>query len=292
MPKEVQAQTQGSTQFEKVEISLFPEYNQPSVYAIIDITLIENTSLPRELTIQIPSSIDDFFVSYLGKEGYLELKDVKISQENRWKYINLTSPSSTLRIEYNDKNLLIQGDNRTYDFYWSSLYPTYFFSVGINQPDGVGQFEVNKDVEVTAVNKNGIKLLTLRQSPLPSDRLFEFTLSYIKIGEITYPGLVVQAGDPITENTPGRVPTPWNLAVWLFLIALLILLLVGVYFLWFRKKTSQQRRVLVQGLGIMNPEKMAVFCHECGMRSRPGENYCSNCGTELRKPTSFIRPSR
>jgi ribosomal protein L37E len=39
---------------------------------------------------------------------------------------------------------------------------------------------------------------------------------------------------------------------------------------------------IVQGVGIMNPEKQAVFCHECGNRSKVGDHYCRNCGTELR----------
>lgn len=93
----------------------------------------------------------------------------------------------------------------------------------------------------------------------------------------------VEAAEPIDESTPGRAPSPLSVVIWLLVAALAVLILLGIYYWWFQGKTSDEPVRSVPGVGILNPEKQAVFCHECGMRSRPGDYYCSNCGTELRR---------
>jgi hypothetical protein len=286
--QEAKAQTQGSIQFDSVAVNLFPEFNQPSIYVTFDIELTETLLLPRTLTFQIPANIDDFVVLYLGDEGFFESPEVMISQDRLWKYVNFSTPSPTIRVEYTDPNLVFWDNYRSYTFRWTSLYPAFYFSLRIHQPEGISQFEVDKDILETEEEISGIKTSTIRQSPFPSGKLFELSFSYAKTGEIVYPGYNVEAGDEISEKTPGKVPSPLNLVFWLFSIALFIIIIIGLYFFWFKKRTAKSRGLMVQGVGIMNPEKMAVFCHECGMRSRPGDSYCSNCGTILRKPTNFI----
>ncbi len=106
----------------------------------------------------------------------------------------------------------------------------------------------------------------------------------------TSPGLDVEAADPVDETTPGRSPSPLSVIMWLVTVAVAILILVGLYYWWFQVDLRDKRERFVQGAGIMNPEKQVVYCHECGKRSRIGDSYCSNCGTELRKPTRFEFP--
>jgi len=287
IPK-AEAQSQGSIQFETVEVNLFPEFKQLSVYVTSDLILVDNISLPQTLTLQIPSKINDFLVTYLDEDGFYKSPDVTVSTDYRWNYIRFSSPSPTIRVEYDDPNLLQQGNIRAYDFNWASDYPVFHFTVNVFQPVGISQFESNRTLEETGIESSSLQVSTLKQSPLPSEHLLELSFSYIRTGEIIYPNLKVEAAEAITENTPGRVPQPMSLVLWLSSIALSILILVGSYFIWFKRRTSQQQGRMVQGVGIMNPEKLAVFCHECGMRSSPGDSYCSNCGTELRKPTTFI----
>jgi hypothetical protein len=62
-----------------------------------------------------------------------------------------------------------------------------------------------------------------------------------------------------------------------------LLLLIGLYYVRFRKKKSLQKTVGGPDGVVINPDKQAVFCHECGSRSRPGDSYCRSCGTELHR---------
>jgi len=102
-----------------------------------------------------------------------------------------------------------------------------------------------------------------------------------------YPALAVEPAVDVDEITPGKTPSPLSVVLWLLSFAVAVLLLVGVYFLWFHHKTREGQAHLVDGVGIRNPEKQMIFCHECGKRSSPGDIFCSNCGTELRRPSTF-----
>jgi hypothetical protein len=97
---------------------------------------------------------------------------------------------------------------------------------------------------------------------------------------------VIEPRDPVTNNAPGRSPSPESVLRWLSIVAISVFVAIGLTYVSIRKKSKQQDRT-VQGVGILNPEKQAVYCHECGQHANPGDNYCRNCGTELRKPTDF-----
>jgi len=89
--------------------------------------------------------------------------------------------------------------------------------------------------------------------------------------------------EAITEDTPGRPPSPVKLLIWFLVVAVSMITLVGIFYLWFQKNKKDRRERVYQGIGIVNPESQIVFCHECGKRSRPNDKFCSNCGTELRE---------
>jgi hypothetical protein len=282
------AQSQGSIQFKSVTVSLYPEFHQSSVYVTSELVLADNLLLPQTLTLQIPAEIDDFIVTYLDEDGFIASPDLTVTRDLHWKYIRFLSPSPTIRVEYHDLRLAQEGNSRSFDFEWLSSYPVFTFTIQVFQPEGISQFESNRTLESTHQENSNLIMSSLDQRPLPAETLFELSFSYLSSGDITYPNQQVEVREEISNSTQGRVPQPISLVFWLSSIALSILILVVSYFIWVKRRTSQQRGRIVQGVGLMNPEKMAVFCHECGMRSSPGDSYCSNCGTELRKPTTFI----
>lgn len=286
--QKAESQSQGNVQFESVQVSLYPEFHQSSVFVTSELILADNLNLPQTLTLQIPAQIDDFIVTYLDEDSFFVSPDLMVTRDLHWKYIRLLSPSPTIRFEYDDPNLGQEGNKMSFDFEWISSYPVSKFTIQVFQPEGISQFEANRTLESTHLENSNLIMSTFDQRPLPAETLFELSFSYLSSGDITYPNQQVEAKEEISTKTQGRVPQPINLVFWLSSIALSILILVVSYFIWVKRRTSQQRGRIVQGVGIMNPEKMAVFCHECGMRSSPGDSYCSNCGTELRKPTTFL----
>jgi hypothetical protein len=98
-----------------------------------------------------------------------------------------------------------------------------------------------------------------------------------------YSALNVYAAEEINDSTRGRTASPLSVVIWLAAVALAVTILVGLYYWWFRRRAADQPTLPVRGVGIDNPEKQAIFCHECGSRSRSGDTYCRNCGTELRR---------
>ncbi|MBG0771449.1 MAG: zinc ribbon domain-containing protein, partial [Anaerolineaceae bacterium] len=98
-----------------------------------------------------------------------------------------------------------------------------------------------------------------------------------------YQALNVSPVSTIDENTEGRTILPSTVVVWLLAVALVLILLVGFYYWWYQRRYIDEERAGTDRWLMRRSEQKAIFCHECGGRSQPGDGFCRNCGTELRK---------
>ncbi len=279
---------QPSVNLETVVVSLLPEYKQPSMLVIYDIQLAEDTPLPQELVLQIP--VDAELVSISGRNpgGQLDLLEYDLNSIGDWQDIVFTTNSLDIQIEYDDPNLIKQEDVRLFDYQWLSIYSVEVLSLVVRQPFGASEVETQPSMGQKIDGRGGIQYYENTIGRVPAGELFELSLRYVKnTANLSYPALQVMPESPIDESTSGRTPPPESVALWLLAVAFAVLIMVGLYYWWFRVSYSQKSDRITQGVGIMNPEKQAVFCQECGMRSKAGDSYCRNCGTQLRQPTDL-----
>ena len=276
-----------------VEVNLLPEIDRPSIFVIYDIYLEKNTSLPIEMTFQFPADADIISLSnILEDEGIIAL-DSEETTTNNLKKIRFTTTTHTIRIEYYDPNLVGQGNHRTFNYQWLSDYPVESLSIVVQPPIGASEIESEPALEKILSGEAGIEYYLTNAGSVPAGETYSLVLMYTETTtSAAYPVSVIEPATPINETTLGRTPSPLSVVLWLLTVAVAVSILVGLYYWWFQGKISDKRDRIVQGVGITNPEKQVVFCHECGKRSRMGDKYCSNCGTELRKPTLFDRSAQ
>ena len=285
------AQSQSKLEFYAVNVSLYPEFNQPTMLVMIEIELAEGTPTPVELSLQIPLNTQLIAITNQGMENDLIPLEYEIDEINQFKEVTLTSTTSAIRLEYIDHNFFKQEDFRYFEFQWFSKYPVKTLSVTIRQPFGVNDIKTDPPLDEAVLEPDNNLYYTKDLGAVPGDESVSLTLFYRKDpGNVAYPSNKIDSTVPINEATPGRTPPPLSVIMWLVAVAVAVLVMVGIYYWWFRTNISGQRDRLVQGVGIMNPEKQVVYCHECGMRSRGGDSYCSNCGTELRRHARFGSP--
>ena len=283
----IHAQEQ-SLRLAAVDVSILPEFNRPSVLVVYEIMLPEDISLPIELIIQVPDDAQVLAVSNRAQDNSLSALENEVIPIGEWKDIQFTSRTRSIRIEYYDPNLVRNGNLREFRFNWLSIYPVDSLSLIVRQPFGAGDISSQPPLGERIEGDAQYNYYTLEQGPIASGEMFSLSFSYTKdTSNPDFPALAVRAIIPINEETAGRTPPLVSIFAWLVVFAAAMLILVGLYYIWFRTNVLQQRDRLVQGVGITNPEKQVIFCHECGMRSRLGDTYCSNCGTELRQPTAF-----
>jgi hypothetical protein len=279
---------------DSVKLNLLPEFNQPSVFVVYEINLNQNVPLPQELIFQVPSDAQVFNVINFSPDH----RPVELAYQEThigdWKDLQFSPTYPHIHIEYQDPNLVREGDQRTFDLHWLSLYAVTSLSVRVRQPIGASEIISDPPLVQSTETSEGVGYYLADFGAIPAGELFTFSLSYTKdTGNPNYPSLPVEAAMPFDESAPGRTASPLRFILWIFTAAVAVLIMVGVYYLWFRASVADRNERVVQGVGIMNPEKQAIFCHECGMRSRIEDSFCSNCGTELRKFTQFeSSPSR
>ncbi len=282
------SQGQGDLSLALVEVNLLPEFRRPSMLVIYDIQLEADTSLPQELVFQIPSDAELEIISGRNAGGQRVMMDWQVVEIGDWKDIKFTTHSLEIVLEYEDPNLIKQEDLRQFEYQWLSIYPVMNLSIIVRQSFGASQIESDPSLGQRMEGLGETFYYQADIGTIPAGELFVLDISYTKdTANLSYPALKVQPAMPIDENSPGRTPPPMSVALWLLAVAFAVLIMVGLYYWWFRANVSSRGERVAQGVGITNPEKQAVFCHECGMRSKTGDSYCRNCGTELRQPTDI-----
>jgi hypothetical protein len=270
--------------FDSVMVDLWPEDEQPSVLVIYEIELAQSVTLPQVLTLQIPANAEIQTVASRDEEKHLVPLEWQASGTGELLDVQFTTQNPEIRLEYYDPTIIRQGANRSFTFRWTSLYPVNDLSIYIQQPYGAGELTTDPEMTQVATMASNCSYYMLEAGSVGAGIPYELTFQYNKnIANLAYPVLEVFAAAPITRSTAGRAASILSVVLGLMVIAMAVMLLVGLYYLRFRKKKDLQ----VKGGGpdgvVINPDKRAVFCHECGSRSRAGDAYCRNCGTELRR---------
>lgn len=270
--------------FDSVMVDLWPEDEEPSVLVIYEIELAQSVSFPQELTLQFPANAEIQTVAARDEEKHLVPLEWQVSGTGQILDVQFTTQYPEIRLEYYDPAIVKQGDNRSFTFRWTSSYPVNDLSIYIQQPYGAGDLTTDPEMTQVATRTSTCSYYMLEAGSVDAGFPYELTFHYSKnISNLAYPVLEVFAAAPITRNTTGRAASILSVVLGLMVIAMALILLVGIYYLRFRKKKDLQ----VKGGGpdgvVINPDKRAVFCHECGSRSRAGDAYCRNCGTELRR---------
>lgn len=287
------AQTQPNIQLDSVTLYLLPEFNQPFVLVIYEITLDESLLLPQDLIIEVPVDANVInVINYTLEDRPAELP-YQESPIGNWKDLRISANTHRIRIEFQDPNLVRQGNQRMFEFRWLSPYPVESFSVSVRQPLGASAILSEPPLDELNNSDEDIRYYSADLGAIPAGELFTLSLQYTKAtGDIALPALPVEPAAPIDETASSRTPSPTMVVLWLLVASVAVVIIVGLYYWWFQANVSDQSERTVQGVGIMNPEKQVYFCHECGMRTKLGDRFCSNCGTELRHPTPFDQPSR
>lgn len=289
----IYAMVQPDIRLDTVKVHLLPEYTHPTVLVIYEIDLDETLPLPQDLTFNFPADAQIITVINFtseGRPGELAYQETRIGN---WKDLQFISTTHRIRIEYQDPNLVRERNNRTYEFQWLSIYPATSLSVFVRQPIGASNIHSQPLLWQLDDYPEEQPVFTGEFGGISAGELFTLSFSYSKeISDPSYPALPVEPARPINQNASGRTPSPVSVILWMLIAGVVVLIIVGFYYLRFRIKEAEKFEHIGQGVGIMNPEWQTFFCQECGLRASPGDSYCSNCGTELRKPTSFEQPLR
>ncbi len=280
----VSVSAQSTTGLEWVNVTLWPEQGESSVLIVYEIHLSETLNYPQEVAFPIPADCEVKKISIQRNDGELLPVAWDIHEEGDWQLVHFAAISPVTRLEYRDSSIAVSNSSRQFSFEWVSNAEVESFSLTVYQPFGASELETEPSLTQMEVLDDGRKVYSKNFGRMSSDELVWLDLQYEKdITNPDYPALSVSAVSPLNDSVIGHSATPLSVVVWLAAVAVVVMIMVVIYYWWINRRMQHKREHIVRGVGILNPEKQAVFCHECGSRSKAGDAYCRSCGTELRR---------
>ena len=206
--------------FSTLEVDLWPEYDRAnSVLVIYRIALSPQVSLPADLTLRIPAQAGEpNAVAVRDPDG--TLRDVSYDQQvsGEWALINFTAAMPEVQFEYYDPGLVIEGQQRTFEYRWPGDYPVDFLTIEVQQPPDAREMEFSPAADSSENRQDGLVYYIKRVGATAGGQTFSQLISYLKESDALTAGeQPVQPSAPITESptTLGSLEAalPWLLGI-------------------------------------------------------------------------------
>lgn len=238
---------------ERLEISLWPEYDDPRLLVIYRGELAEDPKSPLAFT--LPSTAQIHAVAHVGPAGTLLADDWQLLPGDNDQIVLFTPGSRRFQLEYYD-DVLGMAPERSFVFrFRSDRYEIKNLEIEVQQPLRATGFQASPALDPQGADTRGFSYFGRRVGAVPPGTLVEQRVSYRK-----------------TDTLPSLRPAAQSSLIWGALgVGLAVVALGVVGLLWFRRRRSVSSETAVQ-------QRPAQFCARCGYRFRANEQFCPQCG--------------
>lgn len=289
------AQAQQDVSLASLEVDFWPEYDRPEMLVIYRAELDPSLSLPVDLQFRIPARAGMPHAVAAGQSNdSLFVVTAERQVEGDWAYISLNTAMPIVRLEYYDPGLMIDGENRSFEFDWAGDYAVDELLLQVQQPCDTSNMVISPSLGSGVIGSNGLVYYSNSFGSLSQGQEFQLSINYTKTSDC----LTISTLDVTTElpaDTPGRVRLTDVLP---FILGFLGVMLIvgGVVWYWQSGRqqplqTARTRRGRRSGSQMnstdgdeLQPqgEGTQIYCHNCGKRASPSDKFCRSCGTRLR----------
>ena len=280
---------QESLSLSAVKVSLWPEFDRPNMLVIHRTTLPPQTTLPVELSLRIPTSATVNAVAARHPDGSLFNLTYSEDEIGGWKRVVFQATTPDVQIEYYDDALVMDGDQRHYEYQWLGDYAANSFVIEVQQPVDASAMRISPSLGAGVPGSDGLIYYSSEVGPLTGGQDFTIDIDYQKSSDTLSAGDVsVAPSEPLDESATGR---NFSSVLPYLLGGLGVLLLVGGGYWYWRSgqeetPRSKRQRGARRRAGA-SPESGDVaeghtYCHQCGKRASGGDRFCRACGTKLR----------
>ena len=296
----VPAQTvDGNLQVNNMEIEIWPEYDRSSALVIYRISFESLTSFPAKVSFKIPTSAGEpYSVAMKDLDGLLYDLEFSVIPDGSWNRIEFITSTPDIQLEFYDPITVDQNDYHNYSFRWISDYAVKDLKLVVQQPRYAPFIFITPNIGNGSINHDdGLIYYTSDLGSNSQGSLIEVSLRYKKTQDaFSVSTLPVDAVNPLPANRSfwSRLSIlasavfenrPLMVAGSLTVFGAVLLLVVSLLVLQKRnlivpsesdpKENPQKKRT------VNTSEVLEVYCHVCGKRARPGDQYCRTCGSKL-----------
>jgi hypothetical protein len=275
-----------------LQITLWPEFDEPSVLVMLDGQLAAGAELPIQLSIRIPAAAGvPHAVAVAGGTGDLLNTPYTTRPDGDDILVEFVADASAFRVEYYDPGLTIQGEARQYSFNWLSDYAVQSVSLRVQQPYDASALMTVPPLDSLGTASYGLTQYGASLGALAAGERVQLHLSYAKPSAVLSAealGLASGAAAPASAAArPAQLGGAWLLAA-----AALAAATIGAGALWYTRSArkpkparsrNQRRHAGRKGDARPRPAptRAGRFCTQCGQPAQAGDQFCAYCGARL-----------
>lgn len=284
-PLSVSAQSEIT--IEKMQVRIWPEYDEPSVLVINNIFLAGDVKLPVRLNFFIPVHAGaPHSVAVRELDGQLYLLEYEMETVGEWNQLTFTSPYPEIWIEYYDPAITKEEALRSFEFNWVGEYSINDLQIEVQRPLTATAMSFKESMGSPQVGNDGLTYYFSNVGELKANTSVSLHVEYTKTDEILSSSVAAPV-QPVTPlNIDEGVDNTSFVQILPFIVAGigLVMLIFGVF--WYLNKNKEtatkprQRHTPAKRSSQM--EEDSIFCHRCGRRADEGDVFCRACGTKLK----------
>lgn len=285
---------QSGPRLAELQIDFWPEYDRAAMLVIYRGTLTADTALPAPLTFRYPAQFGaPLAVAYGDAQGRLISLEYTSLTQGGDLLVTFSTPAASFQIEYYDTTLDLSTSPRQYAYASLAPYPIQSLLFKVQHPVGAANLTTVPAFTNATTDAAGLIYSEVTRANLATGDAINLTLQYAKTSSTltvdSFPASAPTAPPP--ASTPSTTD-PVTLGIIVIGLAGAGLLIWGGFSYWRgnreesappRTKRRPRATPTVEVAPATETETATVFCHKCGQRAQPGDGFCRQCGTTLRR---------
>lgn len=267
--------------FSELRVAVWPEYDKPSVLVLIDGVLADQTNLPREIYVFVPTGAQGIIATFENSDGSLaaEQSFKTEKQDEGWSRLSYTIQTPRFHVEYYD-NVLQSTPDKQIDFKFRVPVASDKVTVEFQQPLKASNFNVTPPTSTTR-NESGFTYYVQDFANASAGQTLAALVKYTKtdpspsVSPVSLPP-AAQSAVPATTASG-----PWSS---IYVVAGLVVLGCAAFvgFMMIRQRgqhptsrtaTHKQRRG-----GRKSAKGGSQYCTQCGHALMADNLFCPHCG--------------
>ncbi len=291
LPARVTAQN--AIGFDTLDVSVWPEYDTPTVLVIYKISLTPETAFPAEINLRIPAGVGKISAVAVGNTAEAVSDagvDYKFTPGTDFAQLTIKAQSRFIQVEYYDPSLTKNGTQHQYTFEWQSNISINTFRFEFRQPLQSSNVSIVTALTNTILDADGFQFSELKQTDVKVGQKLDFQINYQRNTDSPSTSfLKVQSATPLDQTLPGQsiwtAYLPWSLGG----LGLALLFIAG-WIYWTSGRTNRasvasRKRHAARGGEVASSEAdgQQAHCAQCGKRAQGGDRFCRACGARIRR---------
>lgn len=276
------ASAQNPERLTALKISIWLEYDTPTVLVMFDGTLADATNLPRAISLLIPSDAQLYVTTWANPDGTLapEQPAQQTKQDDGYTRVTFTIAQPKFRVEYYH-DALRGAPDKTFAFAYKSIGAVDAVMVEIQQPLKASNFAVTPATSTTRTDTAGFKYFIQTHTNLAAGQVLTAQVKYTKTDP--HPSVIQAQIAPQTT-----APTMHESSNWVLLLALVAVGLAIVFGFFVLQQRALAPRATASSRASQPRRKRraanaaTAFCPQCGRALARDDNFCPACGTKRR----------